>query len=214
MNLKTHKHVLLYGGTFDPPHIAHTQLPEAARLAIGADAIAYIPSGNQPLKQHSELTPAHHRLAMLRLALQDHPNAHILSVEIDRAATDPTPTYTVDTILALRKQLHPDAKLRLLIGADNLKIFNQWKQPQRIIELAEPLVMLRPPDTAQDLLNSLPAGYSTKDWSPRIVELPQIDASSSQIRQLIAQGQPISHLVPSVVEDYIHEHRLYQRQSP
>ena len=199
MDLRAYKKIVLFGGSFDPPHLAHIKLPMIGMHAIGADAVIYIPSGNQPFKQHALQTPAHHRLAMLRLALQDIPHAIVLTDEITRATTsrlenaprktnvtiDP-PTYTVDTLEALRKQLEPHVELRLLIGSDQLKVFNTWRQPERIIELAQPLVMVRPPDTRSSVLGALPKGYDPRLWSGRLIELPPIDISSTQIRSLVA----------------------------
>jgi nicotinate-nucleotide adenylyltransferase len=206
------KNIIVFGGSFDPPHIAHTQLPLLAMHAIGADAVAYVPAGLQPLKSDSGHTPAHHRLAMLRLALADQPWAAILTDEIDRTPAN-QPTYTVDTLESLRHRLPADTQLYLLIGADSLRTFHLWRRPQRILQLATPLVMLRPPDTPQSLLSSLPPQFNPQDWHPRIVELPRIDVSSTQIRQLVAQGKPITGLVHPAVENYIHQHHLYRNSN-
>jgi len=223
MDLRTCKKIVLFGGSFDPPHLAHMKLPMIAMNVIGADAVAYIPAGNQPFKRHTRQTPARHRLAMLRLALQDVPNATILTDEITRATQSPSenaprktnspidpPTYTVDTLEALRKQLGPDVELRLLVGGDQLKVFDAWHQPERIIELAQPLVMVRPPDTHDSLLGALPKGYDPRRWAGRLIDLPPIDISSTQIRSLVAQGKPIDPWVTKPVEDYIHRHGLYR----
>ena len=221
MDLKTCQKVVVFGGSFDPPHMAHVELPCIAMQKIGADALVYIPTGIQPLKQHRVLTPAHHRLAMLRLALKDIPFAKIITDEIDTAMTlthnsvveesmAGSPSYTVDTLQSLRQRLNPSARMRLLIGADNLRVFDQWRHPQRVVQLAEPLVMLRPPDTRHAVLASLPDGYDPNQWSPRIIDVPQIDISSTQIRHQIANNKSITGLVPPAVETYIHDHRLYQ----
>ena len=210
MDLQDCKTILIYGGSFDPPHTAHIQLPLLAMRAVNADAVAYIPAGAQPLKLDTNQTPAHHRLAMLRLALQDQPHTHILTDEIDRAAASPKPTYTVDTLEALRARLGPDVTMRLLIGGDNLRTLDHWHNPNRIIELAQPLVMVRPPDTAQNLLSHLPPGYDPEIWKKRLVNAPLIDVSSTHIRKLATQSKPLTGLVPPPIEDYIRQHNLYR----
>ena len=214
MELESCMRVILYGGSFDPPHVAHVQLPILAREAINADAVAYIPTGRQPLKIDRNPTPAHHRLAMLRLALADVPKTVIITDEIDQITVhDAGPNYTVDTLETLRRRLGNKIDLRLLIGGDSLRQFDQWRSPQRIVELAQPLVMIRPPDTRESLLDGLPQGYSRRAWADRLVELPPITVSSSQIRDLVAGGQPLTGFVSPGVERYIRDHRLYQGPS-
>ena len=93
-------------------------------------------------------------------------------------------------------------------GADMLRIFDTWKNPRRIIELAEPVVLVRPPDTRASLLAALPSGYAKEEWSPRLIELP-VYLSATQIRQRVGQGLPISGFVHPAVERYIAEQGLY-----
>ncbi len=215
MDLKTCQRVLLYGGSFDPPHIAHTRLPVLAMRAIDADAVAYIPTGKNPLKARLDLTPASHRLAMLRLAMADIPQATILTDEIEQADDNepPTPNYTVETLEALRQRWGDEPELRLLVGGDTLRQFHRWHRPDRVIELATPLVMVRPPDTRASLLDSLPLGADRDAWSARMIDLPLIDISSTRIRHLVAEGRSIQGLVAPAVQRYIDEHRLYRDRS-
>lgn len=210
MKLQTCNSILLYGGTFDPPHVAHLVLPQLAREAVGADVVAYIPAARAPHKPGVKPTAARHRLAMLRLALRGVKHAAILTDELDRAAAGAAgPSYTVDTLEALRARLGPGPVLRLLIGGDNLRIFHTWKNPARIIELAEPVVMVRPPDTKQSLLRSLPRGYSRKEWATRLVDLPLFDVSATQIRRRVAEGKSITGMVMPAVERYIAKNGVY-----
>lgn len=207
MNLADCRRVILFGGSFDPPHVAHVALPMLAMAATGADAVAFIPAGQAPHKPSGSQTDALHRLAMLRLAVAEIPHAIVLTDEIDRAA-DGRPSFTIDTLAALRGRA-PDTKFRLLLGADMLRIFPTWREPQRIVELAEPLVMVRPPDTRDALLASLPAADRPR-WSPRLLDLPQIDASSTQLRDRATRGESLAGLAPPAVEDYIRRHGLYR----
>lgn len=203
------KHLILFGGSFDPPHIAHVALPMAVRQAVGADTVAYIPAAKAPHKLDKVQTNPKHRLAMLRLALEDEKHATVLTDELERGNTG-KPSYTVDTLAGLRQVLSPDVILNLLIGADQVRIFDQWREPDRIIELAEPLVMVRPPDTRDSLLASLPDDSARAQWSPRLVDVPAMDISSTEIRERVTQDIPITGMVHPAVEAYIHEHGLYR----
>jgi nicotinate-nucleotide adenylyltransferase len=204
------KSLLVYGGSFDPVHNTHLSLPQSVREKVGADMIGYVPAANAPHKQGRDRTPSHHRLAMLRLALAGSPNCVLLTHEIDRAA-DGRPSYTVDTLEQLSVELGPDVRLMLLMGADMLGIFHKWYRYQRILELAEPVVMLRPPFDAPALLNALSPELDRDYWSGRIVKTQTSPISSTEIRGLVAAGKPIDHLVPAGVAAYIREHGLYRR---
>jgi nicotinate-nucleotide adenylyltransferase len=196
MRLSDCHSVLIYGGSFDPPHNAHVELPAIVMRAIGADAIAYVPVANQPLKADRELAGAAHRVAMLRLALRDNPQATVLTDEIDRGGT----SYTIDTLRALRKRLPASTAMRLLIGADQVDLFDQWKAADDIIALAEPVVMARPAQSHERPAN----------WAHRYVDVPAMDISSTGIRRRVRAGEPIDHLVPAAVAQYIAEHGLYR----
>lgn len=198
---------IIFGGSFDPPHLAHVHLPELARQAIGADVIVYIPAAISPLKPDRVLVDPAHRLEMLRLALRDREHAVILTDELDRAA-DGRPSYTVETLEALHAR-YPHLHMRLLIGADQLAQFDRWRNPQRIIELAEPLVMVRPPATRESVLDMLPTGYSHDEWRNRLIDLPLMDISATEARRRIAQGEPTDDLLDPAVAAYIAKHHLY-----
>jgi len=203
------QHLILFGGSFDPPHVAHVTLPMAAREAVGADAVAYIPAAKAPHKLDKVQTDPAHRLAMLTLAIEDEPRAQLLTDELDRASSG-EPSYTVDTLTALVDRLGTGVKLRLLVGADQVRIFDQWREPDRIIALAEPLVMVRPPDTKASLLASLPDDQARAQWEPRLVDVPAMDISSTDIRDRVSRGESIEGLVCPHVEQYIREHGLYR----
>jgi nicotinate-nucleotide adenylyltransferase len=193
--------VLLFGGSFDPPHRAHILLPQQACAAIHADHLAFIPTAQQPLK--TSQTPAHHRLAMLQLALASEPHCHVLDLELHRSG----PSYTIDTLRQL-KQLWGDAvTLRLLIGADQLAAFDRWKDWQQIIDLAQPVVMQRD----GQLPITLPDGFDRDLWLKRIITVDRIDISSTVLRRQLAHGDTIdtSLLAPSV-QSYIRKYALYR----
>lgn len=200
---------LVFGGSFDPPHLAHVRLPRLAANAVGAEQVLYIPAAKAPHKLGQAQTEGRHRAAMLALALQGLPWAALSTLELDRAAQAPqTPSYTVDTLAALREQ-EPLRPLRLLIGSDQLLIFPQWRDWRRVIELAEPVVMLRAPETRAGLLARLPEPLDPSEWAPRLIELPPMDCSSTQVRQRLGAGESPEDLVSPSVADYIRAHGLY-----
>lgn len=202
--------IIVFGGTFDPPHVAHVTLPRLVMQAIGADAVAYVPAAVSPHKRGQAPTPAALRLEMLRLALRDEPWATVLTDELDRAAADGRPSYTVETLESLRARWGADVTMRLLIGADQLRAFHLWHQAARIVELAEPAVMVRPPATRESMLASLPAGTDVAAWARRLVDVPVLDVSATEIRRRVRAGESIAGLVTPQVERYIAQQGVYR----
>jgi len=198
--------LVLFGGSFDPPHWAHVRLPRHVRAKLDAEAVVYLPAAQSPHKLDREPTPASHRLAMLEAAETN--DALILPLELDRAEAG-EPSYTVDTLEQLRGALGDEPILYLLIGSDQVPVFEQWHKADRIAQLATPLAMVRPPQTKASLLASLPKD-TQKRWADRILDVPAIDISATQVRERAAEGQPIADLVPEGVAKYICEHDLYR----
>ncbi len=207
--------VLVFGGSFDPPTLAHVELPDAARRSLRALEVWYVPAGLQPHKLDRPAAPAHHRLAMLRLALDGLPWARVLEDELDRARLAPeAPTYTIDTLRALRARTPPHVRLRLLMGADQLPAFPRWRDPAGVVALAEPVVLLRPPATRESILASLPQGLEAGEWAPRLIEGPSLAISSTQARQRALSGRTLTGFVAPAVERYIQTHGLYRGPGP
>jgi nicotinate-nucleotide adenylyltransferase len=203
---------IIYGGTFDPPHRAHIELPRLSAAAVGCGRIIYMPATVNPLKAEQPPTPAHHRLAMLELALRDLPGTELSTLELDRAG----PSYTIDTVRALRRSMGPTTRLRLLIGADQALEFHRWREWGAIMELALPLVMLRPPWDRGRFERELAARYEPAEaerWRMAMVDLPLMDMESSAIRRMLAAGAAdaaFSHLLDGRVLAYIRAHGLYR----
>ena len=208
-NASSPSRVLIFGGTFDPPHRAHVELPQAAARELGCERIIYIPAAINPLKASPDQpspTPAHHRLAMLRLALDGVPNAEISTIELDRAG----PSYTIDTL----RGLHATASSAfLLIGADQALDFHRWKDWREILNLATPAMMLRPPWTRSTFQAALRERYDAEEasqWQTRALStLPIVDVSATEIRKRMAAGSTLNGLVDPRVEAYIRKNRLY-----
>lgn len=202
--------ILIYGGSFDPPHRGHIELPSQVANVISANRIIYIPTGTPPHKTR-KVTDAKHRLAMLQLALSGINNVEINTCEIER----PGRSYTVDTLQSLHQKLNHNHTLRLLIGADMAASFYTWKNPQQVIQLAEPVVMLREPYTADQILSTLPKSLSAEErnaWQNRIVNVNTIDTSSTELRKLLntnTNKKALTQMLAPEVLNYIQEHDLY-----
>jgi nicotinate-nucleotide adenylyltransferase len=199
----------VFGGTFDPPHVGHVVLPELVRRAVGADLVVYVPAAVSPHKADRPPTPPEDRLAMLELALADSPDAVIWTDELERAAAGEAVSYTVDTLERLRAMVGPDVAMRLLIGSDQAVAFDRWREPGRIVALAEPVVMLRPPvDTVAKLREAVSGGPAGEgdEWASRVVELPVMDVSATGVR---AGEVGWEDRVPAGVAGYVRERGLY-----
>lgn len=209
------RHVLVFGGTFDPPHVGHVELPRAAREAVGCDWLVYVPAARSPHKAEAPSVSDADRLAMLSAALEGAERASISTIELDRGAAGQA-SYTVDTLRAI-STLCPGLGLRLLIGADQAGEFHRWREPRAILRLADPVVMLRRPlEDARSLMSVLGAhweGAALKAWEGRIVGVPPIDASATELRRELALHGPgsavVRKLLPEGVRRVIAERGLY-----
>ncbi len=188
--------IALFGGTFDPVHLGHLIVAEWAWDALGLDKVIFIPNHIHPFRKRRDITPPEQRLDMLELALQAYPNFEVSSVELKRKGV----SYTVDTLEYFHKT-YPDSELFFLIGADNLLKFDEWKKPQRILELAKIVVYNR--DDSQ---------VESDTRNERIIYLnsPNIKISSTQIRERIKQGHSCKSMLPLKVWQYIEENHIYK----
>jgi nicotinate-nucleotide adenylyltransferase len=192
------------GGTFDPPHVGHLALGETAVSHLGLDKVMLVPAGNPWRKSGREISPAEHRLAMLRLAVEGRPEFEVCTLEIER----PGPSYTVDTLAELLGRHGPNTELYLIIGEDALMDLPNWKEPQRLVALARLAVALRSPGQdldVTDLEDSIPG------LSRRLIVLPMsfVDVSATALREWARKGVELRDLVPAAVQAYITEHGLY-----
>jgi len=194
------------GGTFDPPHIGHLILADEARLALALEQVLFVPAGAPWRKAGQELSPREHRLAMVRLAVDDNPHFAVSTLEIDRQG----PSYTADTMAELRGQFGPETEFFFIMGADSLADFPHWHEPQRILEFGRLAVAERPEPEDVGLGEGL-AEDLARAMRERVVwlRMPLIAISASAVRERVRQGQPIRYWVPPAVEEYIRQHGLY-----
>ena len=199
---------LVYGGTFDPPHAQHVRMASLAADAVGATRIRVIPAAVNPQRTGEPPSPAEHRLAMVRLAFADEPRAMIDDREIRRGG----PSFTVDTLEAIASE-HPEERMRLLIGGDQALNFHSWRQPDRIVALAEPLVVPRAPLDAQALAHALRErlGAAAGPWLARLLPLAPQPHASTRLREALARGErPDAAVLAPAVTDYALRHGLYR----
>ena len=197
------------GGTFDPIHMWHLIIAEEVRARLDLTEVLFVPAGQPWLKLNNAnaISPAEHRVAMVRLAVADEPAFKLSTMEIDR----PGPSYTVDTMAELSSQIGADDKLFFILGWDNLNQLPRWHQPSRLVKLCR-LVPLRRVGFASPDLDSLEAAIPGLAKSLVMLDTPQIEISASEIRARVARGLPIHKLVPEPVEKYIIERKLYVRK--
>jgi nicotinate-nucleotide adenylyltransferase len=202
--------VLVFGGTFDPPHRAHVAMATAAADALGATTILVVPAFLNPQRSDRPPTDARHRLAMTRLAFALDPRVEVLDIEIARGGA----SYTVDTLRSLRGLGY--APMRLLIGGDQALGFRSWRAWEDVVALAEPIIVVRPPDDRASLCAKLSEAHpnDAARWHARILDCPPIPMASTDVRAALAAPRdalqpPIDGLDPAVLA-YIDAHGLYR----
>lgn len=199
--------LLVFGGTFDPPHRGHATLAPRVAQRVGARGLLLVPAGRSPFKLDHGQSPPADRLAMTRLAFAGVPGVEVDATEAERG--DAAPSYTVDTLRRLAAQ-RPDARFRLLIGTDQLFVFPQWRGAEALAALAPPAVMVRPPagraQAERWLREEAPAWLRA---AAELVDVPELDVSSTRIRGQLRRGQTPEDLDPAVLA-YAQEHGLYR----
>jgi nicotinate-nucleotide adenylyltransferase len=202
----TKRKVGVLGGTFDPIHLGHLIVAEDLGEKLGLGEVLFIPAGRPWLKLREEkpISAAEHRLAMVRLAVASNRYFKVSTMEIDR----PGLSYSIDTILELQAKLGAQAEIYFIVGPDALAELPKWKEPARLVEICQVVGIGRPAHEQVDLRKM---ERSVPGASQRImlVDVPQIDISSTDIRRRVAQGLSLRYLVPEAVEKYIAEHKLY-----
>jgi nicotinate-nucleotide adenylyltransferase len=192
------------GGTFDPIHHGHLVAAQEARHQLELDRVLIVPAGEPPHKPAQPITAAHHRLRMVELAIADDAYASLSRVDVDR----PGPCYTVETLELLHREWGPGSRFFFIEGADSLAEIRTWYQPQRLLALCELAVVGRPGVDLDlpGLTRDLPELEGRLHW----LEMPLLEISSSDLRDRVRAGRPITYLVPAAVEAYIREHGLYR----
>lgn len=193
----------VFGGTFDPPHIGHLILAAEALDQLQLTRVLWVLTPQPPYKPARPITAQHHRLEMLKLAIKAIPRFELSTIELDRAG----PHFSFDTIKLLQAR-HPTANLVPLIGSDQLIKLPDWKYSDELVNAVYAIGVMRRPGNKIDLAileNKLP-GLASKLW---FFETPQMEISSSFIRQRIASAGHYRFFLPAGVYDYIQQNKLY-----
>jgi nicotinate-nucleotide adenylyltransferase len=201
---KLHERVGLFGGTFDPPHVGHLILASEAKSQLELTRVLWTVTPEPPHKQDQTITPLEHRLAMVKLAIQDEPAFELSDIELNR----PGPHYTVDTIKLLAEK-SPGAEIVPIIGGDSLNDLPTWHEPRELLYAAHWVGVMRRPGeetNLQSLERELP-GISSKI---HYVDAPLLEIASREIRNRVATGKPFRYYLPESVYGYIEQHQLYQ----
>lgn len=181
------------GGTFDPIHWGHLLVASEVHAALGLDKVLMVPANAQPFKGNTAQATAAQRLEMCRLATADDERLGVCDADIVRGGV----TYTVDTLTDLAA-VYPGAELYFIGGADALARLDEWREPERLRELARFVGVARPGH-----------GSPASDATHVVVETPEVGVSSTDVRRRVAAGAPVRYLVPDSVAAYIVQHGLY-----
>jgi nicotinate-nucleotide adenylyltransferase len=200
---------VLFGGTFDPVHLAHTAVAASAGDVLGADKIIFVPARRSPLKSLGPEASDEDRLAMLRLALSGNSSFDITDYELKK----PGPNYTIETVRYLKKQ-YDDTEIYWLLGADTVDDLQHWYCITELLDECNLSVMFRggvkPPDFTK--FESLWGSRRIEKLQRNVIETPLIDISSTEIRKRLSTSRDVSGMLNPKVLQYIREKGLYGYQ--
>jgi nicotinate-nucleotide adenylyltransferase len=194
------------GGTFDPPHYGHLVGAQEACALLELDHVLFVPTGKPPHKQGDPISPVEHRLRMTELAIEGNPSFRLSMADMNRRG----PSYTVQLIPRLRREVGAGTELVFLIGMDSLRDLATWKDPQTILRQCRLVAFSRPnypPVDLEELEESVPGARERVI----ILRTPGVDISATELRARVIRHQPIRYLVPPGVESYIREQDLYSK---
>lgn len=191
------KKVAIFGGSFNPIHVGHLITAQYVREICALDKIIFIPCYISPHKTDFKPVESDLRLEMVKLAIAHNPHFGVSNFELKKGGV----SYTIDTIRHLQKKYD---KIDLIIGYDNLLVFDKWKNPDELVKLVNLIVLKRNTDKRKYLKKNKYFQFAN------IINSPVVDISSSEIRTRIKEGKSIDYLVSEPVKKYIVSHKLYR----
>ncbi len=203
--MQDNRKIGIMGGTFDPIHIGHLVTAEAVRIEYDLEKVLFIPAGHPPHKQGSLVTPALHRYIMTVMAIFSNPAFVVSAVEMDR----PGPSYTIDTVKTLVAQHGDQTDFYFITGADAIGDLPTWNNIEEILDLCHFVAATR--SGCISMIDPVIEYFGTKGRQ-RIHRLttPELEISSTDIRERIKKGRSIKYIVPESVEQYIYKEGLYR----
>ena len=200
----------LYGGSFDPIHIAHLVVAEEACGVLALDRVVFIPAKLPPHKAGADLADARDRVRMARLAVAGNAKFWVSEVELRR----PGRSYTIDTVAAMRRRFGARAELFFLMGTDSLAELPTWRKARELVRQCTfvPLSRagVRLPGAAA--LGRALGEREGRGMLKRLIRMPRLEISGCDIRRRVAAGRSIRYLVPDAVAKYIARKGLYRRR--
>ncbi|MBB6448804.1 nicotinate-nucleotide adenylyltransferase [Geomicrobium halophilum] len=190
------KKIGILGGTFDPPHIAHLLIAQESLDACELDEVWFMPTNVPPHKQNEDMANSSDRVEMTRLAISDHGKFRLCTVELDRQG----PSYSMDTMEILQNQ-HPNVQFYFIVGGDMAVSLPTWHGIEKLRKQVTFIVTSRP---------NYPDDYPFEEELIS-VNIPEMEISSSDIRERVSREENIRYLVPEAVRKYVGENHLYVR---
>lgn len=203
------KRIGIMGGTFDPIHNAHLTLAVQAYEQFELDEVWILPNGNPPHKRDTKQAKVAHRMEMIRLAIRDIPGLKLCDMESSGAEYH----YTCETLGQLNAH-YPDTEFYFIMGADSLFEFDRWREPEKISRECVILAAARDHCRQEEIRARIRELNRRYGADIRILNTPNMDIASEDIREIIADGARIPDIVPAAVADYIRRNGLYQTGTP
>jgi nicotinate-nucleotide adenylyltransferase len=198
----------LFGGTFNPPHMAHLVCAQEALVQLGLDRVLLVPAGEPPHKAVEADPGVAHRVAMCELAVAGDERLGVSRADAERTG----PAYTVELLRALREAT-PGDELSFIVGGDMAYSLPAWREPEEVLALARLAVAEREGVRRADIAERL-SGLAGAPERIDFFDMPRLDISSSLLRRRAAAGGPLRYLVPDAVAEYIVRERLYTASQP
>jgi len=191
----------IFGGTFNPIHIAHLIIGEWIKEEFNLDKFYFIPTANPPHKFEKSIIDAEHRFKMVKLSIEENPYLDVSDFEMKKENS-----YSIDTIKHFKNRFDLDKPdLFFIIGQDNLAQIDSWKSPEKIFELCTVVVVRRSFNKSQQNLK-----INTNKYSDLVIsQAPYLELSSTMIRKRIKAGKSVKYLVPAGINNYIKKYNLF-----